>query len=36
MSINWGWVAVAVIVAIVLAVVFGMWHQPSYWFRVPP
>ncbi len=25
----WGWVAAAVFVAIVLAVVFGMGHQPS-------
>ena len=25
----WGWIAAAVFVAIVLAVVFGMGHQPS-------
>jgi hypothetical protein len=34
--VNWGLVTTAVLVAIVLVVVFGMWHQPSYWFRVPP
>jgi hypothetical protein len=33
-NVRWGWVAAVVCVAVVLAVVFGMWHQPS-WFRVP-